>query len=558
MVGVSNDDGGHAGAARRFGARWPLSLRFASEPEWLIGVGRLVTSLFAAIAIYLDPSRPARSLHEVQTVLAAYILFSLLLVLFPVQRPIDSKAHIATHAIDIVVLAWLAFLTHELTSPFFAFVPYTLIATTMRWGMAGAILGAIALESVLLVVGWPDLEDGEPELNILIMRSSYFLVAAGMLGYFGAYRDRSRHRLARLASWPFAPPTGEQGAWLQDILEHAADVLGAPQLVVLWHDQEELAGKVATWTEGVLRLADIRDTQLWAGWSEELQAWPIVGQSRPVEIERLAAMSGAPIELGQRHEPIDHVCSATFSSIRYRGRLFVINARHRHEDSTSLTEIIATRIGYELERLALMHEVFSTARFEERVRLARDLHDSVLQNLTAASLKLKAATSIVPPEAQPALRSVSALLLDQQRRIRMFVENARMVEPREQVALPLALADSIQTLREQWGCDIRLTVEPPDFDVPGQFSAEVAQLISEATANAVRHGHATRIDLAVARCAGRLQLRIADNGSGIAEQGVGEPRGPRSLSGRVADLAGSLAITRFSPGVAMLIELPIA
>lgn len=558
MVDVTGDSDDRGRAGWRFDARWPHGFRFASEPEWLIGVGRLVTSLLAAVAIYLDPTQPARSLSEVQTVLAVYILFSLLLVLFPVQRPIDSKAHIVTHAIDILVLGWLAFLTDELTSPFFAFLPFTLLAATMRWGMPGAVIGAVALELVLLIVGWPDLEDGESELNILIMRSAYFLVAAGMLGYFGAYRDRSRHRLARLASWPFAPPTGEHGSWLQGILDHAADVLGEPQLVVLWQDQEESAGKVATWTEGTLRLADVRGTQLWAAWSEELQRPPIVGQNRAAEAERLKALSGALFELGRLHEPIEHVCSAAFSSIRYRGWLFVINARHRHEDSTSLTEIIATRIGYELERLALMHEVFSTARFQERVRLARDLHDSVLQDLTAASLKLKAATGFVPPEAQPALRSVSALMLDQQRRIRMFVENARMVEPREQVALPLALADSIQTLREQWCCDIHLTVEPPDFDVPGQFSAEVTQLISEATANAVRHGHATRIDLAVARRAGRLQLRIADNGSGITEPSMGEQREPLSLSTRVADLAGSLAITRFSPGVAMLIELPIA
>jgi signal transduction histidine kinase len=531
-------------------------LRFGSDPEKLIRVGRLVTSIFAALAIYLDPTQPARSLAEVQVILATYLAFALLLVLLPVQRPIDSRAHIVTHLIDIVVLGWLAFLTDELTSPFFAFLPFILLATTMRWGMRGAIVGAVALEAVLLIIGWPDLEDGESELNILMMRSAYFLVAAGMLGYFGGYRDRSRHRLARLASWPAAPPAHEQPSWLQGILDHAADVLGASQLVVVWRHQEERAGTVASWEKGDLRLTDVADTRPWSGCSDGLHQKALVGHNRALERESIRALSDALYALGRRDSRIEHARSATFSTIRYQGWLFVINARHRHEEGASLSEIIASRIGYELERLSLMHEVSSNARFQERVRLARDLHDSVLQDLTAASLKLKTATALVPPEAQPALRSVSALMLDQQRRIRLYVENARTAEAQEQVPLPAALAASVQRLREQWGCDIHLIIEPNDFDVSSRFSSEVMQLISEATANAVRHGRASRIDLAVGSESRRLQLQIADNGSGICKRDDGR-KGSTSLNTRVAGLAGSLTITRYSPGLAMLIELPL-
>jgi len=548
---------GRDGAVLRSALRRLRRLGFVSDPEKLIAAGRLVTSLFAALAIYLDPTQPARSLGEVQVILAFYLLFALFLVLLPVQRPIDSAVHIVTHAIDIVVLGWLAYLTDELTSPFFAFLPFILLATTMRWGMLGAIFGAIALEAVLLIIGWPDLEDGESELNILMMRSAYFLVAAGMLGYFGGYRDRSRHRLARLASWPIGPSTHEQQSWLRGILDHAADVLGASQLVVLWRYQEGMSGTVATWRKGELRLMDVADTRPWAAWSDGLHQKPLVGQKRGPEREATEALSNALRGFEQLDSPIEHVRSAGFSTMRYQGWLFVINARHRHEEGASLTEIIATRIGHELERLSLMHEVSANARFQERVRLARDLHDSVLQDLTAASLKLKTATALVAPEAQPALRAVSALMLDQQRRIRLFVENARTGEALEQVPLPAALAASIQTLREQWGCDIHLIVEPNSFDVSSRFSTEVMQLIFEATANAVRHGGADRIDLVVRREAGRLQLQIADNGSGIRKRAEGEPQGSVSLNTRVAGLAGRLAITRFSPGLAMLIELPI-
>ena len=243
--------------------RWPSEALEAFDPEWLICIGRLVTSVFAWIAIYLDPTQPAHYFRESEFVLGGYILFAMVLVLLPKRPPPDAPIHLLSHAIDVIVLGGLSFLTDELTSPFFAFLPFILLATTMRWGMAGAIGGALALETVLIVVGWPDVEDGDSELNILIMRSAYFLVAAFMLGYFGASRDRSRRRLARLADWPFDAITKDRGPWLQSLLQHPAAVLGEPRLLAIWQDQEEPEGSVAYWDQGKLKLVDIKDPQFW-------------------------------------------------------------------------------------------------------------------------------------------------------------------------------------------------------------------------------------------------------------------------------------------------------
>src|SRR3546814_15642676 len=96
----------------------------------------------------------------------------------------------------------------------------------MRWGLGGAILGAVVLETVLFEVGLPDLQDGESELNIFVTRSAYFAVAATMLGSFGAYRERSRQRPARLAEWPFDAIAGNRQHWRGSLFQHAADVLG--------------------------------------------------------------------------------------------------------------------------------------------------------------------------------------------------------------------------------------------------------------------------------------------------------------------------------------------
>lgn len=530
-----------------------LDSRYVAEPEWLIGLGRLVTSSFAMIAIHFDPTQPGRLADEAKLITLAYVGFSIL-VLIPIRRPVDSKLHIFTHAIDIIVLGWLLHLTDELTSPFFAFFHFTLLAATIRWGMTGALLGALALEALLFLIGLPDLEDGVSELNLMIMRSAYFLVAAFMLGYFGAYRNRSRYRLARLAGWPRIQPSLKDSAWLEGILTHAAGVVGAARLIVVWQDVDELVGTVALYHSERLVISSIRDPRAWAAIGDALLDQPDVAASGATAAFMARLTKVAP-DLAAIPGRFDHLCSAAFSGLRYRGRLLVVDARYPNEEVESLARIIASRISYELERMALMHEVASSARVQERVRLARDLHDGVLQDLTAASLKLKSAARRVPNDAEMLLGEVATIMNDQQRRIRRFVEDTRSGD--EPTRLPDVLAQHVEQLEKQWPCEIHLAIDPPDLRLSAGMSGELAQIISEATSNAVRHGAANRIDFALTRCDDMLRLGIVDNGIGIADDPTGELRKPSSLGARVADLAGQLSIRRRRPGFALMIELPV-
>src|SRR3546814_7210131 len=84
---------------------------------------------------------------------------------------------------------------------------------------------------------------------------------------------------------------------------------------------------------------------------------------------------------------VRYACSGAFSSIRYRGKVFVINPSCQLDESVSLTGIIAARLGSELERLALMQQAAETARSQERVRLDRrsEEHTSELQSLIRIS-----------------------------------------------------------------------------------------------------------------------------------------------------------------------------
>lgn len=531
----------------------------AFDPEWLISAGRLVTALFAVVAVYLDPTQPAQFSQIAKLVLGGYAVFALVIAMSPVRKPLNSKFHLLSHGVDIVVLGGLASLTNELTSPFFAFLPFILLATTMRWGMSGAIVGAAVLETVLILIGLPDLEDGDSELNVLIMRSAYFIVAAVMLGYFGASRDRSRERLARLADWPSDSLTNDRTVWLKSIIQHAAEVLGDPRLIIVWEDQDEPKESVGYWGNGTFQLVDVANEHSWRAQSLERPPSLDWFGDEPSRIEQAhLLLKSVPGLETQDVSPIRRAYSATFSGLRYRGCLLVLDPACHPEESVLLTNIIAARIGAELERLALLQHVSITARSQERVRLGRDLHDSILQDLTAAGLKLKAIAGCVPDKAKSDFAVVSELLLDQQRRIRMFVESVNLFEHFDQTVLSGALHHCTASLQRQWNCVISLTVNPPDAKISTSISREVVQFISEATANAVRHGEATTIDIEAVRSSRELLLRITDNGRGIVSGKAGEQKEPISLSARVTDLGGILSLSDRSPGLEICVRLPVS
>jgi signal transduction histidine kinase len=233
-----------------------------------------------------------------------------------------------------------------------------------------------------------------------------------------------------------------------------------------------------------------------------------------------------------------------------------------------LIKFVASRIGMELDRQILQRQTEEAAAARERIRLTRDLHDGILQSLTAARFQLKLLSDGQrDKDAQSRLNTIKQLLNNEQIRIRDFV---RQTLPKSDAGTELVLSwdlrRDISELGELWECTTSFSVDPQDARVPAKLGAHLSLMLAEAISNAVRHGGASTIRVGMRKTNEHLAIEIQDNGHGITGSAcksdnnapVDAAFGPVSLRGRVVELGGSLDVRSSPLGTELQIRMPLA
>jgi signal transduction histidine kinase/ligand-binding sensor domain-containing protein len=157
------------------------------------------------------------------------------------------------------------------------------------------------------------------------------------------------------------------------------------------------------------------------------------------------------------------------------------------------------------------------AAFEERSRVARELHDTLLQSMSAIGMQLRGVRRRLGPAAPGAARELESvedmvnLSLDETRR---FVWNLR-----QQAAgsgdLGVALARLGDRLTQGRAVLAQTRVEGDVRPLPNGVQDQLFRIAQEAVANAVKHAEASRIDVTLSFEPDQVCLRIADDGRGF-------------------------------------------
>jgi ligand-binding sensor domain-containing protein/signal transduction histidine kinase len=226
-------------------------------------------------------------------------------------------------------------------------------------------------------------------------------------------------------------------------------------------------------------------------------------------------------------------------------------------------------VAYQLRVRQLHHEFEMTlnARVGERTRIARDLHDTLLQSFHGVLLRLQTVSCLLrehPVQAQETLDNTIEQVAEAITEGRDAVQGLRAstVEGND-------LAMAISTLAEELAADpsnhpseFRVAVEGQARDVHPLVRDEIYKIAAEALRNAFRHSQATQVEVELRYDNEQFRLRIRDDGRGIdaavlSSQGIERHYGLRGMRERATLMGGKLAVwSEVNAGTELELRLP--
>ena len=252
-----------------------------------------------------------------------------------------------------------------------------------------------------------------------------------------------------------------------------------------------------------------------------------------------------------------------------QGRLFVCSPDADVGAMLLTADIVAALISMRFEATGHTEQAVRDAVAEDRIRVARDLHDGLLQSFTGVVLQLETIHSTLesnPDEAQRMITETQAILMSDQRELRRFVEQLRPRPSRRDTPYDFAarLEDLRSRFEKQWAIHVSYDITHLEPLVGAFLGQETFRLIHEAVTNAAKHGAASEVRVAVRTQGSEMVIEVKDNGTGFAFHGrmtLDQMRtsgsGPTVLAERVHALNGNLVVDSTDTGSVVLISVPL-
>ncbi len=328
--------------------------------------------------------------------------------------------------------------------------------------------------------------------------------------------------------------SGRRQQWLQASTEITRQLLsteGESPLQVIARRLHEMAE--ADVVTVVLPTEDERSLMVEVATGE--RAAELTAVTYPLEgtLSGLAIHGGRPVLVGDVRE--EHGFTVHISDVmpigplmaiplvgaqRARGALMVgrLHGRHRfNEADLEMATTFAQHAAVALELADARADQQRVVLLEDRDRIARDLHDHVIQRLFAAGLSVQSVASGLRDEQRVArLGRVVDDIDDTIRQIRTSIFELRGALGPQSGSLRSRLVDVAADLTRPLGFSPRLGFTGPiDVVVSEDLADELVAVIREALTNVARHAHASHVEVEVSATGAELSVDVLDDGVGI-------------------------------------------
>jgi signal transduction histidine kinase len=533
----------------------------------LVSGMRFMLAASALLVVFVDPSEPHYS-SLTFIALGCYTFYSAVFFILSVRRSelIPSRF---MHWFDMLWYLGLVALSGGTSSIFFNFFFFAILVASFGWGyISGLQLTLVTAVLFTLVAVYTSIRTDELQVDRLLLRPIQLLILGFMISRWGGFKVSLRNRLQLLKDVSlFASPQFGIDRTINAVLERLRAFYDADACLIL------MSSKVA---EGEsYQLYRVRRGAHPSGTSppqisaEAAQLFLVPSPNHAVVYNRSARVPTQLFDLREREfSPSDSPSSERVASAleannylsvpvndshQSLGRLYVVGGpRHFDKSAMGFLLQLMDHVSPLIENTRLVDSLASYAAEEERRRIARDIHDSVIQpyvglqiGITALSQKLKAGNTDVLRNAEELLALTNQELVE----LRRYVWGLRAGEERRDVLLP-AIERFVARFATVTGIDVDVTSRGK-IEVNDRLAAELFQMVTEGLSNVRRHAfcNEAKIDLRIDR--GKLLLRIknrrAESTGELPQNGDDRPKEslfhPRSISERAAMLGGETVVS---------------
>ena len=523
--------------------------RPAARLEYVLAVARTFLTIAGFIAIYLDPTEPARLAGVTYAVLIGYALYSV--VVLSMVRRASSVRRIHSrllHALDILWVGVLTFVSDGPISPFYLFFLFVVLAAAYRWGLRetiGTVLVTVLLfllQTAAAVAGpWQTLLIGDHfELNRTIFRVGYLLITGCLAGYLAEQEKAFRAEMVAVTEAAQQPRVelglGGSMTALESMLLRSFDAAAVDIVIherdtdraLLWHmtsapgDTGRASSRVEIepGQEGIWFFDDgggtWHATDVAAGRTLRARAVKAGGWSL-----RQAAVS-LPADFPRTCQTVT-VTNLGLTE-EWRGRILIYDPAVTGplERQLHFLELLRSQLAPALTNVVLLRRLRSQAGAAERARVARELHDGTIQALFGIEMKVQALRRRADGDRTiaAALADVQELLRAEILGVRELMQTLRPVELDAVHQLPDVLAAVVERFRRDSGISARFVSNIDSIQLTPSASIELVRIVQEALANVRKHSRARNALVTLTARDDTYTLIIEDDGRGFEFEGA--------------------------------------
>jgi signal transduction histidine kinase len=538
---------------------------------------RLAVALCGLVAMIIDEAELHGFILLTYATIILYSIYSATLYFLALRQTFKSSERL-TPWIDAAVYCVLIGLSGGASSIFFLLFFFAIIEVSFRWGaktarrmtnVSALLFAAIGLATAHSVLTF--------ELNRFLMRIICLLVFGYMMAYWGGAEIKLKRQLKLLRDInTLSNPRFGVERTLRSLMEKLQLHYDADACVLLQYDRRINGYRLTRIARSKLE-KEMRAEKVPTELVDQLLALPrelAVIYNRKLRIWKTGGLSYYAVDVVKNKRRSDGLHSSKmlavaldaesfvslplFNKGQSEGRLYLTGPLGRFEQSDVefLLQIIE-QMAPALENIRLLNQLASGAAERERKKIARDLHDTVIQPYIGLQYKVAAIHNKLTI-GKDVTRDVEKLLdmsLNETNGLREYVCELKDVDSHKEVFLA-AVNRYVAQFQENYSIAVAVDSDP-DLHVDDRLSAELIQMVHEGLSNVRKHTESLTSRISFKSYREHLVVTI-QNESPVGMETISRPFTPISLTERAEALGGQVELEQRKEGYTIIrVSIPL-